>query len=95
MSESDPQNKLIAALGGIKTVFAALVLCIIFLGWSLSRIVATLDGTWTDSRLYLCLLLLGGMGLIVFLILKYKRSEPEMLVEPKVEETSIEDSEAG
>lgn len=94
MTDGDPQNKLLAALGGIKTVFAALVLCIIFLGWSLTRVVATLDGTWSDSRLYMCLLLFGGMTLIVFLILKYKRSEPDMLVEPKVEATSIEDSEA-
>lgn len=86
---------MLAALGGIKTVFAALVLCIIFLGWALARVVPTLDGTWTDSRLVVSLLLLGGMALIVFLILKYKRSEPEMLVEPKVEKTSIQDSEAG
>ena len=94
MSEGDLQNKWIAALGGVKTVFALLVLFIVLLGISLIRTVPNLDGKWTDSRLWLCLLLLAGMFLIVYLILKYKRSEPAMLVEPKVEGTSIEDSEA-
>ena len=95
MNDGDAQNKLLSALGGIKTVFAALVLCIIFLGWALTRVVAILDETWTDSRLAVCVLLLAGMALIVFRFLEYKRSEPEMLVEPKVVETSIDDSEAG
>ena len=94
MADSEWLNRLNVLLPSINKVFTVLVVIIFICGWVLIELAPNLDGTWADARLWVFLLLVGGIGVIAFIILRLMKTDPARLLEPKVEHTTIQDSEA-
>ena len=94
MADSDSLKRLLSVLPTINRVFSVLVLTIIIFGIALARLAPVLDGTWADARLWVVLLLVVGISAIVITILRLMKTDPGRLLEPKVEHTTIQDSEA-
>lgn len=94
MADSDWLNRLNVLFSSINRVFTVLVVIIFIFGFVLIKLAPKLDGTWADARLWVVLLLVGGIGVIAITILRLMKTDPARLLEPKVEHTTIQDSEA-